>query len=681
MVSRYLIVFIACVCIALPCFGGSSDADVNRSLCEVKRGIPEPLEGNIGNLYIEGQEVTVKAPADLSEGAVGWQIFDDSQKKLGEGKVEFIGPFNAKDICVGKLGIGWYKIKFIDCDGDVVGWTTAAVLAKLKVATAMDSPVCIDMATAWFAKKNTIKQEQLANLATLAGINWGRDRISWSQMEPEKGKFAKHTDYDISATVHAKAGLKTLQVFHDKPKWSEVVSERHGRFPADLRDVYRFCKEMAVRFKGRVQAWEPWNEANAGNFGGQTIDEMCYMQKAAYLGFKAGDPDLIVGWNAYGGISTDLHTKGVLANEAWSYFDTYNFHTYSWAIAYNDQWKPVREAACGKPIWLTESDRGLPSQVNGIWCDFDHKHEMLKAEFMAQSYSSSLFAGVNRHFHFILGHYANMRTNKIQFGLLRLDLTPRASYVALAAMGRLLNGAKCLGRWDNDGDSSAHVYAFSAKPDGKDREVLVGFAQEAGGWDQKGTFVADWPIEKKLKVEAVYDYLGRYVGKEIPAKLTGKAVFVILKKGQVEGIKLEKQQLGELREDEVCEVVLQLRMPRSTTKLGGPLWTIEPDHVIGTDVATEVELWAYNFGDVAVTGEVIAERIPKDFKLEPGKWDVTIEPMGRVRLPAMATIRAKEKINNTDNWFTLRGDFGDAGNPVLAFRLLDKWEQKKYQGL
>ena len=34
----------------------------------------------------------------------------------------------------------------------------------------------------------------------------------------------------------------------------------------------------------------PWNEANIDHFGGHTIDEMCSLQKAAYLGFKSRDP-------------------------------------------------------------------------------------------------------------------------------------------------------------------------------------------------------------------------------------------------------------------------------------------------------------------------------------------------------------------------------------------------------
>ena len=36
----------------------------------------------------------------------------------------------------------------------------------------------------------------------------------------------------------------------------------YKRFPRDLRDSFRFCRAMAERFKGVIQAWEPWNEAN-----------------------------------------------------------------------------------------------------------------------------------------------------------------------------------------------------------------------------------------------------------------------------------------------------------------------------------------------------------------------------------------------------------------------------------
>ena len=194
---------------------------------------------------------------------------------------------------------------------------------------------------------------------------------------------------------------------------------------------------MARRFRGSVRAWEPWNEGNAHNFGGHAIDEMCAYQKACYLGFKAGDPTVTVGWNPIGGINTSGLVRGILDNETWPYYDTYNIHSYDWPHAFDGLWESARRAACGRPIWVTEADRGMKAQADSD--DFSPEFARRKAEYMAQSYACSLYAGASRHFHFILGHYMEQ---SIQFGLLRKDLTPRPSYVALAALGRFLAGGR-----------------------------------------------------------------------------------------------------------------------------------------------------------------------------------------------------------------------------------------------
>jgi hypothetical protein len=213
---------------------------------------------------------------------------------------------------VGVLDIGWYRLEFLDEAENVWGWTTTAVLARLSAPVPQDSPICVDGANAWFAQENPKKQEQLAKLASLAGVNWIRDRLRWREIQTGPDTFAENTTYDSSVQVENQAGLKVLQVFHDTPEWAVDSPAKRGRFPEDLRILFRFCRAMSERFAGRVQAWEPWNEANAPDFGGHTVDEMCSMQKAAYLGFKAGRPDVIVGWNAYAGVPTPLHTRGVL---------------------------------------------------------------------------------------------------------------------------------------------------------------------------------------------------------------------------------------------------------------------------------------------------------------------------------------------------------------------------------
>jgi len=501
--------------------GQREAADVWRDQKAIVRAVPEPAAEHPGNVFVVGEDVRVPVPAPLREKARRWRAVDDRGKTVNEGPVADA----AAPVALGRLGVGWYRVEFSDADGGQVGWTTAAVLAKLAEPVPQDSPVCADSATAWFARRyrpnDAQHQEIFARLAALAGVNWIRDRMSWGELETAQGQFAAETIYDTAATLQAKHGLKVLQVFHGTPHWATdkaLDGERPGkRFPRDLRVLYGFCKAMAERTKGRVLAWEPWNEANIDGFGGHTIDEMCTLQKAAWLGFKAGDPGVVVCWNCYAGSGEALHTQGVLENEAWPYFETYNVHSYSRPAQYLGQHRGALTAACGRPLWLTECGIHVPWKTPAPWGDLSPEDERRQAEFIAPSYASSLFAGVNRHFFFILGNYME---NQVQFGLLRHDHTPRPGYVALAAVGRLLAATRCLGRVPL---TEANVVAFRARPDDKERDVLVAWAEKE----------AEWSPPAGLKVEAAYDYFGRAVEIGPTLKLRPAAMFFVLPAGEI----------------------------------------------------------------------------------------------------------------------------------------------------
>ncbi len=490
------------------------------------RGIPRPLEDRPGNIFLEGEPIRVRVPQDLPASATRWRLLDDRGRELRAGTLGPGGGSSPDRLFLGEPGPGWYRVEFDAADRTNLAWTTAAVLRRLAAPVPGDSPVCVDSATAWFAPEDVPHQQRLANLAALAGVNWVRDRLRWADLQPEPGPLtAQRTTYDTAADIQHAAGLKVLQVFHDTPPWAREAPAAGGRFAPDLRHVFDFARALAVRFRGRVAAWEPWNEANIAMFGAHTVDQMCSWQKAAWLGFKAGDPQLIVGWNVTAAVPTPAHTTGVLANETWPYFDTYNIHTYDWPHAYAHLWAPARAATSGRPLWITEADRGTPHLGQGPWFDQDPRLERLKAEWIAQSYACSLFAGARRHFHFILGHYHE--PNGVQFGLLRLDGTPRPAYVALAAVGRCLAGARILGRLRPGHD--VHVYAFRARPDGRERDVLVAWAEREADWEGRGQTRAAWSPPVPLEVLEAVDYLGRPLPPRVPESLASAPVFLFLR--------------------------------------------------------------------------------------------------------------------------------------------------------
>ena len=243
-----------------------------RALQQVARQVPQPLRDHPGNVFVKGETVTVPLPPGAAK-ARHWRVLDERLAEGGRGKVGAV-----KRIEVGALPVGWYQVEFLDETEQPLAFTTAAVLAALAEPVPQDSPVCLDVALSWLAEAPATDFERLSNLAALAGANWVRDRIRWREVQRGPDDAIEGTKYDDAADIQHRHGLKVLQAFHTAPEWARDsgADPEHPRI--NLRHLYAFCKAMAQRFEGRVQAWEPWNEGNAGNFGGMTIDEMCSLQ-------------------------------------------------------------------------------------------------------------------------------------------------------------------------------------------------------------------------------------------------------------------------------------------------------------------------------------------------------------------------------------------------------------------
>lgn len=612
-----------------------------NTLQTVPRGVPKIQPEHQGNVFGRGDVVVIPVPKELREGLVSWKAVDVADQQVAAGP--------ADDTCLlGVLPVGWYRVSLLGADGQELGWTTGAVIEPPTLPTPQDSPVCIDAATAWFARDSRERREGFAYLASLAGVNWIRDRMSWGELERKPGEYAAAGNmYDAAAEAEAKHGLKVLQVFHSTPGWATDTAlddgdKPHARFPRDLRRLYSYTQAMARRYSGKVQAWEPWNEANINGFGGHTIDEMCTLQKAAYFGLKSGMPHITVCWNVYAGGGTALHTEGVIRNEAWPYFDTYNIHSYSPTTSYEREYAGARDAASGKPIWISECGIRVPAQTPKPWGELSRVDEVKQAEFIPRSYATSLYSGVDRHFFFILGNYWE---NGIQFGLLRHDLTPRPGYVALAATGRFLAAAKCLGKISGEG---YELVAFSARPNGKEQTVLIGWA--------------DSPRELPAPitgVEGSYDCFGRAT----PPALGPRPVFLLLPKDAAQTLALTPPpSRSGPRPGEPCPVVLQAQFQESTR------WLQAQAHRLPAGRIISVPLHLYNFSTAPARGTLRVADLPAGWSVEVPANELVIPPGERLETTLRLRLTAAGKEAITGGWVVLRGTFGHLGEATLAFR-------------
>jgi hypothetical protein len=597
----------------------------------VERPLPKPLANHPGNIFLAGEEVNVPVPGDQAR---PWQLLGYRDATTT--------PVEVRDdrAALGKLPVGFYRLR--SAGNPPGGWVSLGVVEPLAMPTPQDSPIALDVAMAWFYKPE--QMDAAASLCALAGINWVRDRMTWAELEPKRGSFAAATRYDQSARAQAAAGLRLLQVQHRSPGWANPEGQR---FPLDLRDAYHFHRELAKRWQGQVPAFEPWNEADIEVFGGHTGSEMASLQKAAYLGLKAGNPKVIACLNVFAAHRqaqlADLH-----ANAAWPYFDTYNLHHYEPYDRYPLVYADHRAVSAGRPLWVTEC--AMPVKWSGDAGQKELPDENLweQSERLVKTFAASLHENPAATFYFMLPHYVEGQT---QFGILRPDLTPRPAYVSLAAVGRLLAGAHAVGCLTNAA-TNAVGYLFKAKPDGRERDVLV-------AWAKSG--------EAMLPLEAsgVWDHLGRPLKLAAGGiKLTPAPVLVALK--QRRGLQFTPSpKAPEYLSGKPSPVVFQVLISSTNTVLA------KSAAKISTERPETLPVYAYNFSDRPVRGTLTLAGEPRFLAQRavtglPRR--IELAPMERKEIPLALDLRAVAM--RPVETLSISGDFGAAGQPVLSFNLM-----------
>jgi len=125
-----------------------------------------------------------------------------------------------------------------------------------------------------------------------AGFRWVKQWFAWQDIEGAgKGQY----DWSIADRVVdqvEKHGLKLLARISpsDTAFWA-------GDPPENADDFAEFAGALAARYRGRIHAYQVWNEPNLSReWGGKPVDPAGYAQllKKAYAAIKAADPNAIV---------------------------------------------------------------------------------------------------------------------------------------------------------------------------------------------------------------------------------------------------------------------------------------------------------------------------------------------------------------------------------------------------
>jgi aryl-phospho-beta-D-glucosidase BglC (GH1 family) len=205
-----------------------------------------------------------------------------------------------------------------------------------------------------------------------AGVEWVRIDLGWASYEAD-GPATKAQWYvqraDSAVDAARARGLKVLLTAWLTPGWAN--RDRGERTPPDdPADYARFMTWAAGHFRGRVAAWEIWNEPNLPEFWAGDAATYATLLKAAYPAVKTGDPNaqVVIGGPAYN--DTDwlraLYAQGIhgsfdimathpyqgLANAAPETPDDGTRYTFTHVTAVHDLMAANGDAT--KPIWFTE---------------------------------------------------------------------------------------------------------------------------------------------------------------------------------------------------------------------------------------------------------------------------------------------------------------------------------------
>jgi len=140
--------------------------------------------------------------------------------------------------------------------------------------------------------------QRTAEMVRQAGFQWVRFQVRWESLEPRPGEW-DFRPIDRVLPVYEAAGLSVLASVVGAPEWARAANGGIVADPATFREA---MQRLASRYRGRIHAWEIWNEQNLAHelHGPVRVEPYCAVLRAGYEGVKAGDPEALV---VFGGLT------------------------------------------------------------------------------------------------------------------------------------------------------------------------------------------------------------------------------------------------------------------------------------------------------------------------------------------------------------------------------------------
>jgi hypothetical protein len=204
------------------------------------------------------------------------------------------------------------------------------------------------------------------------GVKNVRLMMPWAGAEPAKGQF-DWTNIDRTVNAAVARNMAVIGIINSSPAWAVApgVPAISGR-PASPAQYAGFCEKVAARYRGKVSAYEVWNEPNGAQFFAPQPDPAGYTEllKAAYPKIKGADPNATVVGGVVGSV-TDWGTwlinpvsfvQQMYDAGAKNFMDALSFHPYHYTLKFSDGMavanSPLDQTVALRRIMIANGDAG-----------------------------------------------------------------------------------------------------------------------------------------------------------------------------------------------------------------------------------------------------------------------------------------------------------------------------------
>lgn len=275
--------------------------------------------------------------------------------------------------------------------------------------------------------------------------------VAWKDLEPERGRwdFARLDRYVAMAALTRTELLLPLGL---SPRWASsrpaepsAYGPGHAAEPRDQADWIGYAQTIAERYRGRIAAYEVWNEPNAESFFSGDVATMVRLTCAARDAIRRADPAaLLVSPSPTHGLGGARWLEQFLAAGGAACIDVVGFHFYTQAHEPPEAMVPLvrrvrevmsRHGLAQRPLWNTEAGWYLSNATRPLTVRWHALDPSTSVAYVGRALLLGRALGMER-FHWYAWDDGNL-------GLLELENgRPKAAARAYAAMADWITGAE-----------------------------------------------------------------------------------------------------------------------------------------------------------------------------------------------------------------------------------------------